>query len=115
MSLGREEALRDEMDWPAWAKLPARQLMPLLVNDLEPAAFSLRPELGELRSNIERELSQVVRMSGSGSSLFALFDDAESAESAGKRVREKFGVDAIAVAVAPKLPAADATASGRTG
>jgi len=101
MSLGREDAIRNEPDWQSWSTLSSADLMSRLVNDLEPASFSLRPELGELRSKLEAELSQIVRMSGSGSSLFTLCDDAEQAESHAKRVKESCGVDAIAVAVAP--------------
>jgi 4-diphosphocytidyl-2C-methyl-D-erythritol kinase len=101
MNLGREESVHGQVDWPAWSKLAAAELMPLLVNDLEPAAFSLRPELGELRSKLQRELSHIVRMSGSGSSLFTLCDDADSAASLAKRASASAGVDAMAVAVAP--------------
>jgi 4-diphosphocytidyl-2C-methyl-D-erythritol kinase len=104
MNLGRDDAVGEELDWPAWSRLPAAELMPRLVNDLEPPAFALRPELGELRSNLQRELSQVVRMSGSGSSLFVLRDDPEWAESDAKRIRERYkesGVGAMAVQVAP--------------
>ena len=90
------------MDWPAWSKLPAAELMPRLVNDLEPAALALRPQLGEIRDTLQRDLSQPVRMSGSGSSLYTLRDDPEWAESDVKRVREKYdGVGAMAVQVAP--------------
>jgi len=103
MRLGRDEDLRDNIDWASWAKLPARELMSRLVNDLEPPAFSIRPELGELRERLERELSQVVRMSGSGSSLFTLCDDAETAQSMVERVKKmNAGIGAIAVAIAPK-------------
>ena len=101
MNLGREESVAEEQDWDSWSKLSAAELMERLVNDLEPAAFSLRPELGELWSKLERELSQVVRMSGSGSSLFTLCDEADRAESHAKRTKESFGVDAIAVALTP--------------
>jgi 4-diphosphocytidyl-2-C-methyl-D-erythritol kinase len=121
MGLGSEEAVGDEIEIAArfaseasqWVRLPAKELMPLLVNDLEPAAFSIRPELGELRATLERSLSQVVRMSGSGSSLFTLCDDAEQAESLAKRVAEVAKVRAMAVAVAPliALPIADASTS----
>jgi 4-diphosphocytidyl-2C-methyl-D-erythritol kinase len=103
MSLGRTDAVAEEMDWPAWSKLTAAELMPRLVNDLEPAAFALRPELAQLRSTLERELSQVVRMSGSGSSLFTLRDDPDRAEADATWVREKYNgvVGAMAVQVAP--------------
>ena len=104
MNLGREDSIRDDVDWAAWSKLSAAELMPRLVNDMEPAAFSLRPELGELRQKLERELSpQIVRMSGSGSSLFTLCDDAERAQSLAQRVKQRCNVDAMAAAVAPEV------------
>ena len=107
MNLGHSdvagESIRDDVDWESWSKLPAAELMPRLVNDLEPAAFSLRPDLGELRQKLERELSQLIRMSGSGSSLFTLCDDADRAQSLARRVKEVCGVDAIAVAIAPQV------------
>jgi len=101
MGLGDDQSLNQEPDWSAWTKCSAQELMPQLVNDLEPAAFALRPELGELRTKLERELSQVVRMSGSGSSLFLLCDKAEEARSKASWVRENLGIGAMEVEVAP--------------
>ena len=101
MGLGSDQSLNDEPDWSAWTKCSAKKLMPLLVNDLEPAAFALRPELGELKAKLERELSQVVRMSGSGSSLFLLCDDHDEAKSRASWVREKLGIGAMEVELAP--------------
>ena len=75
MGLGDERPLADEPDWAAWARRPATELLPRLVNDLEPAAFAIRPELDALRRSAERVVGRPVRMSGSGSSLFTLFDD----------------------------------------
>jgi len=63
-------------DWFTRSNLPAELLLPALVNDLEPPAFSLRPELQVLRNNLEQQLQRPVRMSGSGSTLFTLYDDA---------------------------------------
>jgi 4-diphosphocytidyl-2C-methyl-D-erythritol kinase len=73
------------------------------VNDLESAAFSVRPELGELRRAAERSIGRPVRMSGSGSSLFTLFDAGEDAEAraAAERVGRELGVTAVAVGLAP--------------
>ena len=88
MQLGDERSIRDEPDWLTWTKLPAAELMPRLINDLEPPAFSLRPQLGELRGALETKLGRVFRMSGSGSSLFSLcdrFDEAESLRRGAKR------------------------------
>ena len=45
-----------------------------------PAAFSLSPPLAALRRALERRLGRPVRMSGSGSTLFTLYDAAEEAD-----------------------------------
>jgi 4-diphosphocytidyl-2C-methyl-D-erythritol kinase len=103
MRLGREQLLRDEPDWLSWSRLPVADLMPQLANSLEPAAFSLRADLGELRQALERLLGRVVRMSGSGSSLFTLSENADEARSLASEAADKMNVRAIAVAVAPKM------------
>jgi 4-diphosphocytidyl-2-C-methyl-D-erythritol kinase len=103
MRLGREEHLRDQPDWTEWVKMPARKLAPLLVNDLEAPAFVLRPELGELRTTLEQKLGQIVRMSGSGSSLFTLCDNAEHAQTLAQLAHDSVNVDAIAVPIAPDV------------
>ncbi len=72
-----------------WADLDAAGLMERLFNDLEPAAFALRPELGRLREELEKRLGRVVRMSGSGSTLFTLADGMEEGEALAKRVAEQ--------------------------
>ena len=87
MKLGDGRSIREEPDWPTWSKLPAAELMPRLINDLEPPAFSLGPELGELRAALERNWGRVFRMSGSGSSLFSLCDRSTK-PSRCERVRE---------------------------
>ena len=104
LGLGSDEAVAEapEAAWAAWAALPARELMTKLANDLEPAAYSLSPRLGALREAIERDLGRVVRMSGSGSSLFTLFDPGEQAaahEAAAAAGRH--GVRATVVGTAP--------------
>lgn len=73
-------------DADAWSRLDARALSTRLVNDLEPAAFALAPALASLRVQLESTLTRPVRMSGSGSTLFALFDDAAEAEAAKSRL-----------------------------
>ena len=83
--------------------LRARELLPLLVNDLEPAAFSLRAGLDELRCGAERLAGRAVRMSGSGSSLFTLFDEEPEAREAAGRVEAALGVRVEAVGVAPVI------------
>ena len=107
LGLGSDHDVADEPDWDAWAGLPARELLPRLVNDLEPAAFSVGPPaLVALRADLERTLGRPVRMSGSGSSLFTLFDAAETdlARTAPDAVREANGVNAGVVELCPEVP-----------
>ncbi|MEA2710610.1 MAG: 4-diphosphocytidyl-2-C-methyl-D-erythritol kinase [Phycisphaerales bacterium] len=103
MRLGDERTIAEEPDWLAWSKLSAADLMPRLINDLEPPAFSLRPELGELRAALEKKLNRVFRMSGSGSSLFSLTDSFAEASELSQRAHDGLQVDAIAVEIAPAL------------
>lgn len=109
MRLGRAEDIVTEPDWAAWARLSAKELMPRLVNDLEPPAFSLRPELGELRAKLERTWVRQVRMSGSGSALFTLCDTGEEAEETAAAARAAYSVTALPVRLAP---AEDMSAAG---
>lgn len=103
LGLGRERDVADSPDWQEWAALGAAELLPRLTNDLEPAAFSLRPDLNELRRAVERATGRVVRMSGSGSSLFTLFDGRPEAEAAARAVGKALTVRTEAVEVAPPI------------
>ena len=103
MNLGDERSISEEPDFAGWSKLPAAELMPRLINDLEPPAFSLRPELGEMRAAMEKNFGRVFRMSGSGSSVFSLCDRFDEAQSLATRLRNEMSVDAIAVEIAPKV------------
>ncbi|MGD0389217.1 MAG: 4-(cytidine 5'-diphospho)-2-C-methyl-D-erythritol kinase [Tepidisphaeraceae bacterium] len=87
MKLGSSQALARQPDWAAWTKLPAGELLQGLVNDLEAPAFSLQPDLGEMRRHIERRIGRIVRMTGSGSTLFTLTDDRQGAAAAAAEVR----------------------------
>lgn len=97
MKLGSD--VHDEPDWQEWTGLSAEALLPRLVNDLEAPAFSISPELGRLRVEIEQIVGRPVRMSGSGSTLFTLFDDERSAAKAAEMVVNQRGVRAVAVRV----------------
>jgi len=103
MGLGRVSDITDAPDWLAWSKLSSEELLPRLVNDLEPPAFEIEPDLGELRSGLERQLKRPVRMSGSGSSLFTLYDNEAAAIEATGRVGRVLSVKAMAVELGPKL------------
>jgi 4-diphosphocytidyl-2-C-methyl-D-erythritol kinase len=106
LGLGFDEEIAREPDWDEWSALSAKDLLARLVNDLEAPAFALRPDLAELRRGLEVQLGRVVRMSGSGSSLFTLFDEAEAdqARAAAAGISSRPGIRALAAAVAPALP-----------
>ena len=103
MGLGYERYITDAPDWAAWSKLSSQELLPKLVNDLEPPAFEIAPDLGALRVRIERLLNRPVRMSGSGSSLFTLYDAEPAAREAAGRIEREESVKALAVELGPKL------------
>jgi len=103
MKLGSEATVNEEPNWDAWARLPARELLPKLANDLEASAFSLSPRLSELHEAVQRLLECPVRMSGSGSSLFSLFDELEEAEAGVQRLSSKQKVTAHHVQLAPEV------------
>ncbi len=63
------------------------QIYPYLENDLESAAFRVRGELGELRNQLEKSINVPVRLSGSGSAMFALFDTRDLAGQAMQRIQ----------------------------
>lgn len=103
LGLGHDDAIARVPDWNDWAMLPADDLMPRLVNDLEQPAFEIRPELGRLRERIELALARPVRMSGSGSCLFTLCDGQSEAECWARGSVEHFGVRGIAVQLCPAV------------
>jgi 4-diphosphocytidyl-2-C-methyl-D-erythritol kinase len=104
MGLGDADAIEHRPDFESWAAGPAETLLRGLVNDLEAPAFALRPDLGALRERVEQSLGRPVRMSGSGSSLFTLYDARPDAEYAAGQIRERHAMDVRTVEVAPLLP-----------
>jgi 4-diphosphocytidyl-2C-methyl-D-erythritol kinase len=103
LGFGDREAVTTQPDWRQWPELLAGPLLSRLVNDLELPAFALCPPLAVLRADIEQSLGQIVRMSGSGSSLFTLFDNLPEAESAAARVQDRHNVRALATELAPMI------------
>ncbi len=103
LRLGCDMASQLEPPWQEWTLLSAQALLERLVNDLEPAAMAIAPELGDLRAGAERVIGRSVRMSGSGSSLFSLFDSRAEAVEASLIVTERLGVEAVAVEIAPAV------------
>ena len=101
MNLGREEDIVNEPDWKNWAALKSWELLPRLVNDLEPPAFDIAPDLAHLRSRVETAIGRPVRMSGSGSSLFTLSDEQSHAVEAAEKIERDTNERAVPVEVAP--------------
>jgi 4-diphosphocytidyl-2-C-methyl-D-erythritol kinase len=93
------DAWNQPPDWTQWASLPAEQLLRHLQNDLEAPAFSLRPDLGALRSAAEQYLARPVRMSGSGSTLFTLYDTQQSAAAAARDIQSRLQINTASVRI----------------
>jgi 4-diphosphocytidyl-2-C-methyl-D-erythritol kinase len=96
-------AIATEPDWQAWAELSAGPLLARFINDLEAPSFALCPQLAQLRAVVEQTLGRPVMMSGSGSSLFTLFDQEPEALLAAERINECHRVRAIATELAPQV------------
>ena len=61
----------------------------LLVNDLEPAARSLRPEIGAALDALREAGAPQALLTGSGPTAFGLFDDLAAAREAAERARSR--------------------------
>ena len=92
LDVTRAKAPPDTLELPDCARLAAMsvdELLAVLVNDLEPPAFSLVPELGELRQRLQSAARRVVRMSGSGSTLFTLASGPDDASEIASRIQSE--------------------------
>jgi 4-diphosphocytidyl-2-C-methyl-D-erythritol kinase len=86
LGLGREEAelagIAAELRAAAGAGASPLAYAHLLVNDLEPAARSLRPDIGDALDALHRAGAPAVFLSGSGPTAVGLFPTLAAAESA---------------------------------
>jgi 4-diphosphocytidyl-2-C-methyl-D-erythritol kinase len=103
LRLGDASRVVDEPLWSQWAELSAGPLLERLVNDLETPAFAICPQLATLHQQVQQSIGRIVRMSGSGSSLFTLFDNSDEAQAAVVCIQDRCRVRAVAVSVAPDL------------
>lgn len=62
-------------------------LRDLLINDLEPAARQLCPAVGRISARLERAGALAVSMTGSGATVFGVFDSEAAASDAAMRLR----------------------------
>ena len=72
----------------------------LLVNDLEPAAISLRPEIGATLEALRRTEARKTLLAGSGPTVVGLFDDLAAAQ----RAAEALGREDAIVCEAGRAP-----------
>lgn len=86
------EILDRRRDGQAWTSI-----WPLLYNDLAPAARRVSPPLDALMTELARLPEGPPLMTGSGSVLFRLFGDRDTAEAYAERVREATGVRSVVV------------------
>jgi 4-diphosphocytidyl-2-C-methyl-D-erythritol kinase len=106
LGLGFDEHIEEgrQPDWREWSSRKSKDLLLGLVNDLERPAFEIRKDLGTLRADIELKLGRPVRMSGSGSSLFTLYDEKSEAEVAASVIATSFGVQrTLAIEMTPAM------------
>jgi 4-diphosphocytidyl-2-C-methyl-D-erythritol kinase len=90
LGLGREEEELDEIAGKlrvaAGAGASPLSYVDLLINDLEPAAVSLRPDIGDALEALRRTGAPAVFLSGSGPTVVGLFPSLAEAESAAAEV-----------------------------
>jgi 4-diphosphocytidyl-2C-methyl-D-erythritol kinase len=72
----------------------ASSLSGMLVNALEPAAFRAYPALAAVHRRLSGLADRPVRMTGSGSGLFTLFDGRAEAEAFAARIRSELSIRA---------------------
>lgn len=79
----------------------AVEITQALTNQLEPAVFRVSPALEDLVSNLSSAGYGDIRVSGSGSTVFGLFDDPQEASHAAKTIAERFPNVKTSVVAAP--------------
>src|SRR4029077_17409228 len=103
MGLGQADLTIPDPSLEQWADLLAGPLLQRLCNDLEAPAFDFCPRLADLHRKVQQSLGQIVRMSGSGSSLFSLYDELSAAQQAVACIDSCYHVQSLAVQIAPTL------------
>lgn len=71
--------------------LPVNKWKDYVVNDFEASIFPIRPELAELKESFYEYGADYASMSGSGSSIYGLFDDSIFARLARDHMRSTYG------------------------
>jgi 4-diphosphocytidyl-2-C-methyl-D-erythritol kinase len=114
LGLGREEkaldAIAAELRAAAGSGASPLAYAELLVNDLEPAARSLRPDIGTALDALHRTSAGAVFLSGSGPTCVGLFPTVAAAEAAAATLDRDDAIVCLAGS-APADPPAPGTAS----
>lgn len=101
LGLGREEseldAIADELRAAAGAGASPLAYVDLIVNDLEPAAVSLRPDIGTALEALRTTSAPAVFLSGSGPTAVALFPTLAEAEAAAEKLGRSDAIVCVAV------------------
>ncbi|MFL5872710.1 MAG: 4-(cytidine 5'-diphospho)-2-C-methyl-D-erythritol kinase [Solirubrobacterales bacterium] len=85
---GELEELAERLRHAAGAGASPFSYPELLVNDLEPAARSLRPDVGEALDSLRAAGAPLAILSGSGPTAVGLFPDLAAAEAAAERLAD---------------------------
>jgi 4-diphosphocytidyl-2-C-methyl-D-erythritol kinase len=80
------EGLTVQLQSVACGGAPPFRYLDLLVNDLEPAAISLRPQIGATLQALRRTSARKVLMTGSGPTAVGLFYDLAAAQEAAEQL-----------------------------
>jgi len=109
LGLGRRQEEIDEISGRLWA-VATNAVSPLaypalLVNDLEPAALSLKPEIGTAKERMDAAGAAHPGMTGTGPTVFGIFPDRESAAAAAAEL----GPEAILCAAGADAPGSPGT------
>jgi 4-diphosphocytidyl-2-C-methyl-D-erythritol kinase len=103
LGLGREESeldgIADELRAAAGAGASPLAYIDLIVNDLEPAAVSLRPDIGDALEALRQAGAPAVFLSGSGPTAVALFPTLTEAEAAAEKLDRSDAIVCLAGAV----------------
>ena len=100
LGLGRDraelEAIAAELRLAAGSGASPLDYRELLVNDLEHAALSLRPRIGEALDALREAGADVALVTGSGPTAFGLFADLAAADAAAARLGPRFAGTIVA-------------------
>lgn len=102
--------LRD-LDRLTWSDVEA-----LAANDFEAVLFERRPRLARLRDAVDATGPRIALLSGSGSALFAVYDDEPSADGAAEALRAEAGVrEVVRTSTLERIPLPHHVALDRRG